>query len=273
VLLNEIQLVLPKLGTDFESGLIKFLGAFGEVDGESVTFAKSDEKLMPTMKLAVGDVDVPKADFHAGEENSIDIVNTTGQERQSPYQYRYLELDEFMRRIGQYDLTYLDHIGFDLPWFNGVHPEIIKLREKLTNKWLYYLYPTGENWDFVIPGTDDEIVSKNINYKIIRRPKFEIVSIDYVSKPLIQFDFRVDAKYEKIVKLFPEAIPDDFNKNVWIYLKNPYDIDICFVVGKSYKLDWYKFIYWSIIILENMLEGGYNAQSRKSPGNISENGL
>jgi len=75
----------------------------------------------------------------------------------------------------------------------------------------------------------------------VRRPKLEIVSFDKSSTPIIQFDCIVDTSYDKIVQLFPEGIAENDLRNVWVYLSNPYHLDICFVVNENRGGDWSEF--------------------------------
>ena len=87
----------------------------------------------------------------------------------------------------------LDHVGFNLPWFGrAVHPAIADLRNRLKQVCLYHLFLTGEPWDFIIPGELAKIRKLDaIDYNQIRRPKFEIVSFDRASTPLVQIDLSV----------------------------------------------------------------------------------
>jgi hypothetical protein len=88
---------------------------------------------------------------------------------------------------------------------------------------LYHEFPTGEPWDFIIPGDTHEIDHhKAVDYTKIRRPKFEVVSFDKASTPLIQFDVGVNLNYETFAPLFPESINDPEFRNIWVYLENPF---------------------------------------------------
>jgi hypothetical protein len=105
-------------------------------------------------------------------------------------------------------LVGIDHVGFNLPWFSsGVHPRILQLREELSSYCLYHRFPSGEPWDFIIPGNRDEIARQEaVDYTMVKRPKFEIVSFDKASTPLLQFDFQMNTSYEILQGLFPEAL-------------------------------------------------------------------
>jgi len=140
-------------------------------------------------------------------------------------------------------LARLDHVGFNLPWFeDGVHPEILKLRKLLAPASAYYLFPTGENWDFILPASKAEITSNSIDLSKDRHPKFEIVSFDMTSTPLVQIDCAVQQPYEAIKQRFPEGIPEDNLKDTWVAIQNPYGIDIFFVIGELKDKDWSGFL-------------------------------
>jgi hypothetical protein len=116
------------------------------------------------------------------------------------------------------------------------------LRNRLKTTCLYHLFPTGEDWDFIIPGELAEITKiKAIDYSKIRKPKFEIVSFEKASTPLIQFDISLNIEYVKFSLLFPEGINDHKMKNTWVYIRNDFDIDICLVLNESKGDDWASF--------------------------------
>jgi len=107
---------------------------------------------------------------------------------------------------------------------------------------LYHRFPTGEPWDFIIPGDKEEIAKgKEIDYNTIRRPKFELVSFGNALTPLLQFDVAVNASYERFAALFPEALNDPEFRNVWLYLENPYPVDVCLVLNEFTARDWSDF--------------------------------
>jgi len=115
------------------------------------------------------------------------------------------------------------------------------LRNKLKDKSLYHLFPTGDNWDFVIPGSLEEISGAiPVDYELDRKPKFEIVSFDGCSTPLVQIDIATNLEYEYIKDLFPEGIHLDDIKSVWVYLKSNYSFDVCLVLNEAGR-GWTKF--------------------------------
>lgn len=243
-LLKEIEIILPISDKTFSYKLLNFLSQFGILKDQKILFNKSNSKYYPLLSLRTSQVKNAKVKFLLTEnEVEIDLINSTGKEKKSPHKYSYITIKDFLERMKEKSLSELDHIGFDLPWLTvGIHPEIANLRKVLKQKALYYLFPTGEPWDFILPGTKEEISSLDEpDLTLKRRPKFEIVSLDKTSMPLIQIDFMVKEQYETLVALFPEAIHDPDIKNMWVYIKNPCSVDICFVLNEYRVADWSNF--------------------------------
>jgi hypothetical protein len=106
----------------------------------------------------------------------------------------------------------------------------------------YGFVSAGEAWDFILPGDCTEILAgKEIDYSIPRRPKFEMVSFEKTSKPLIQIDLSTPATYDTLARLFPESLKDPQIGNVWIYLDQRCKIDVCLVINPFSEQDWSDF--------------------------------
>jgi hypothetical protein len=176
---------------------------------------------------------------------SIKVENSTGQSKQNPYPYKHLDVETVRQRFATSGirLIEIDHVGFNLPWFSsGVHPRILQLRNQLSSRCLYHRFPTGEPWDFIIPGDKDEISNrKAVDYSEVRRPKFELVSFKNASTPLIQLDISVNAPYERFLELFPESLNDPEFRNIWLYLDSPCPVDVCLVINEVSEHDWSDF--------------------------------
>lgn len=241
--LHNIDIILPNTHKRFQQDLFSFLSHFGEVQDSQLSFTQSNTQYLPHIHLRFEEYSMPIVQFFSeGHPINIQLVNKTGVEKKSKYTYKHIEITNFLERMKDVQVLNLDHIGFDIPWFEGIHPEIIELREALKDKSLYHLFPTGEPWDFIIPGSEEEIErSLSVDYAEIRKPKFEIVSLDTVSTPIIQFDFSVKNSFSELATLFPEAIHIEELKNIWVYIKNPYGVDICFVVNEYEEGDWSNF--------------------------------
>lgn len=241
-LLKQVTICLPKKDQDFEAKFLNFLAKFGTKRGNSINFELSDSDYLPETAFKFGDCQTAQARFLGSTEFKIDITNTTGREKKSPLAYTPIEFDDFLERAKTLNFEFLDHIGFDIFWPRDAHPEIAKAREVLSKESLYYLNQHGENWDFIIPAKEEETKTKDLDYKAIRRPKFELVTLNYTSTPIIQFDMSIKENFEQIKELFPEGLRDDYLKNIWVYIDNPYGLDICAVIGHRGKADWYRFL-------------------------------
>jgi hypothetical protein len=233
---------------EFANQLLSLLGMLGRDHGGLFEFTCSSLNYYPKLYLEFGsntsDVFV---DFARSNKQitSIKVENSTGIEKQSPHTYGFVSEDEVARRLTSAGLKLvgIDHLGFNLPWFSSdLHPQISGLRTAFSPQCLYHLYPSGEAWNFILPGDCDEILTrKAIDYTKVRRPKFEMVSFEKASKPLVQIDVSTQTSYEKIAQLFPESLKDPQIGNVWVYLKNRYTIDVCLVINPLSEHDWSDF--------------------------------
>jgi 8-oxo-dGTP pyrophosphatase MutT (NUDIX family) len=248
VYLERIVVRLPNTSAEFTAGLAALLDVFGQRENSVLALHSSDPSFYP--KLFV-DFQAEQAGVRTdfvlsdGETISVQVENTTGLNKQSPHVYRPLSVEAVSHRLttAGIRLVGIDHVGCNLPWFSaGWHPRIGQLRRELSARCLYHRFPTGEPWDFIIPGDREEIAKrKDIDYNTTRRPKFELVSFVNASTPLIQFDVGVNASYERFLALFPEALNDSEFRNVWLYLENPYPIDVCLVLNEYTERDWSDF--------------------------------
>lgn len=240
-LLNKITIQFPDIDPELKQQILNHFHTFGLLSNDSLYFKTTQKDFYPLIQIEFKNLQIPIAEFVFNDEDVIrvELLNKTGLEKKSPHRYTPISMAEYMERMRDVTVTNLDHAGFDLPWFEGVHPEILDLREKLKKSCLYYLFPTGEAWDFILPGTQAEIETiGDPSFEISRKPKFEIVSIDKVSVPIVQFELEAKLSYSEIVQRFPEGIAVPEVKNVWVYIKNSYGIDICFVLNEAKEGDW-----------------------------------
>jgi hypothetical protein len=229
----------------FTTTLPSLLGALGQYEGQVLALTGVNTNFYPRLFLNFHSASPSVlTDFvlSNGETLSVKVENTTGLNKASPHSYRHLNINEVRQRLDDsgFRLVGIDHLGFNLPWFEpGLHPEILRLRKELSTRCLYHRFPTGEPWDFILPGDIDEIERrKTVDYTLVRRPKFELVSFDKASTPLVQLDVGVNASYESFSALFPEALNDPGLRNIWVYLENPTAIDLCLVLNEAVQGDW-----------------------------------
>ena len=245
VCLERIIVRLPGTNTGFADSLASLIAVFGRSEGHVLRLTGSGQGFYPEILL---DFRSDRPDiitdftFSNGENITVTVENSTGLSKQSPHAYKPLRVETVTQRLAASGvrLAGIDHVGFNLPWFSSdLHPRILELREKLSSRCLYHRYPTGEPWDFILPGEVDEITGhKAVDYTRVRMPKFELVSFDKASTPLIQFDIGVNVGYESFAWLFPESLNDPEFRNIWIYLETPYTSDVCLVINKFTDHDW-----------------------------------
>ncbi len=237
--LESVKIILP-LKDDLHSKLFNIIDDCGIRSENNFTLDPTDANYLPILNFEFLNISAPAVvfkgkDLHISEE----IINKTGQQKESSHEYSYLSIDELTNRLKDSGkIMAIDHLGINFPWFGGVSPVIANLRQQLKDKTAYFRFPTGDNWDFIIPATVSELTSNYIDLSIVRKPKLELVSFEKSSTPLIQIDCETTIKYEKLIELFPEAINDTDSSSVWVYLKSNLGLDICFVLrGPSCK-DW-----------------------------------
>jgi hypothetical protein len=244
-LLETITISFPKLRHQFQNQLLHMFEPLGSQEANQLEILRSNPLFLPRIELSFqGEGAYPQAHFTQadGEKLSINIVNLTGVEKSHPKGYQSLQIEAITHRLKGSGilLTQIDHVGINLPWFSKeIHPQIYTLRERLSSICLYHRYPTGEFWDFILPGNAGEITQqKAIDYTLIRKPKFELVSFHLASKPLVQFDIETSGCYDALYALFPEGLADPELRKIWLYTQNPYPIDVCLVLNETSNQDW-----------------------------------
>jgi hypothetical protein len=243
--LERITVKFPDMHVEFTHQLASLVDILGRAENHVLELTSSDQsfcpKIRPDFQSGPPDVLTDFA-FSDGETISIKVENSTGLSKPSPHSYQPLDVETVNHRLmtSGVRLIGIDHVGFNLPWFFlGLHPVILQLRETLSSRCLYHQFPTGEPWDFIIPGDHGEIANRMaVDYTKVRRPKFELVSFNKASTPLIQLDVGVNASYERFAPLFPESLNEPEYRNIWIYLRNPYTVDVCLVINEFGAGDW-----------------------------------
>ena len=245
VYLERITVKFPSTHFEFPDQLAVLIDVLGWSQNHVLELACSDQRFFPKIRVdfqCENSAILTDFTLSNGETTSVIIENSTGLNKHSPHMYQPISVGTVSQRFlaSGVRLAGIDHVGFNLPWFSsGLHPDILGLREHLSSLCLYHKYPTGEPWDFILPGEPSEIDhQKAVDYTRTRRPKFELVSFAKASTPLIQFDLGVNVDYETFARLFPESIHDPEFRNIWVYLENPYSIDVCLVINRFDQGDW-----------------------------------
>lgn len=243
-LLKQVKFTLPSTNDSFAKEFLHYLSPKGQVIGNKIDFQVSNEYFLPKASFQFEGSEHPFVTFVFDDSSAMKIamINVTNTTKQSPHHYSHISLEEFMKRMSSFPLVGLDHTGFNLPFFEGIHPRILELREQLKQTCLYHTFPKhleDAPWDFIIPGTKEEIErSTQVDYQRVRKPKVEIVSFENSSTPLIQIDIQINGRYEDLVATFPEALHVPDIRNMWVYVKNEFGIDLCFVLNEVSEKDW-----------------------------------
>jgi hypothetical protein len=243
--LQTITLSFPQNSQELFTQLGSLFSSIISLRSNEICFTTSASGMLPHIHLACSENQYTysaRFQFSNAETHRIEITNTTGMSRQHPGGYQALPMQQVCQRLAQTHIRVLslDHAGFNLPWFDGgLHPLLHSLSKKLSAASLYHTFPGGEPWDFILPGDTAEIDgSKPIDYNLLRQPKFELVSFDKSSRPLIQLDMGLNCSFKTLHNLFPEALDESALGKIWVYLKNPGEVDICLVMGTHSSEDW-----------------------------------
>jgi hypothetical protein len=243
--LEEVVFSFHRDCIEFSNRFFSLFKNVTEIEDGKIYLKKSNDRYVPEVAINTSSMEKEVVvDFYlnTGENLKIEVKNETGILKKSNEVYSYIDLNEIIDRFNQSGIriTKIDHIGFNLPWFSDpVHPKIRGLRNFLRENSLYHTFPTGEPWDFILPASKDEINgSVKTDYSLIRKPKIEIVSFDKCSTPIVQFDVGCSYKKELFTKTFPESLFDKNIGNIWIYVNNPFGLDLCLVLNEDSGGDW-----------------------------------
>ena len=161
--LRTISIQLP-LDHDFTNDFLELLTPLGNKVADQIVVDSTNPEYIPQLSVGFVDLSIPRVIFK-GEEVSLSeaIVNQTEQQRESPHVYMPLSIVEVKNRIeAGGNIKVIDHLGVNFPWFDGLSPNIARLRQKLPRYCAYYRFPTGEEWDFIIPATELKITQGNM---------------------------------------------------------------------------------------------------------------
>lgn len=133
-----------------------------------------------------------------------------------------LDINELVARLKGH-IVRIDHTGLNLPSAlvsRNAWEQFIGRVAKQTN---LYKYPTGEDWPFILPATQEEHKADITKFPVGREPKFELVYDTYSPVPTIQIDIETDLTRPQVEALFPEpygiSFPDlaDYFRTVYVH--------------------------------------------------------
>lgn len=152
-----------------------------------------------------------KHDRH-GEYFAIDVGNQT---------IFRLSITELCNRLRGH-VARIDHSGVNLPSALVSRVNWERFVSQLANNCNLYRYPTGDDWPFILPATNEEFAHGIKAFPIGREPKFELVYDTFSPVPTIQIDIETDLLRSDIEQLFPDpygtSFPDlaDYFRTVYV---------------------------------------------------------
>ncbi len=154
-ILKRVFLRLPQ--SEFTKQLLTYLSGVGQKDGDNLSLRQSSPEYLPNIEITLSNTVRPSFTFTTDAKSTdIDLANETGETKISPEVYSKISISDFLQRAQSFHVNYLDHLGFNLPWFSGVHPSILELRKEYYKSCAYYRFPTGEEWDFILPARSNK---------------------------------------------------------------------------------------------------------------------
>ncbi len=185
------------LETNFEQGLLP-----------KTLFKKQKELEFPVVSFNTHDKQEKR--WRVGDLNfGFNITEVAGTQQskslfpKQPNLPEFVSTETLLKKLSGI-LEELNHSGINFS------PEFLKEKEyqsfkkEVAKRSNLYDYPTGEEWSFIIPSTENEFVNDIKDESINRNPKFEIVYSDYNIQPVIQIDIATKLNKQQIFDLFPD---------------------------------------------------------------------
>jgi hypothetical protein len=120
----------------------------------------------------------------------------------------------------------LDHSGFNIPRSMYTEEEWQALLRNLSMVSDVYQYPTGEDWYFLLPSTQDEAGGGIDHFTAGRAPKFELVYDEYARVPVVQLQIDTNLTRAEVEERLPEPFgirfPDLGDIFRTVYVEHPW---------------------------------------------------
>lgn len=257
--LNVIDIRIPNLSKNNNTDNKYLLKMFSQLRNFRINnYIESilHDSLIPQIKIRPASVSSPQISFvtdnpsdtglwHADEfifgfnlpdreqtkENSIVFKEETLSDQSGEYTmlsnrhntYYVLTVKQLLDRFNR-KLVELNHCGMNLGPRLLANQDYIIFRNRLAKMCNMYKYPTGEEWPFIIPSSNEEFADDIKDDTINRNPKFELVFSEYVQRPTIQFDIETNLTKNDVLRLLPEPYGisleglEDFIRTVFIHI-------------------------------------------------------
>jgi hypothetical protein len=161
---------------------------------------------------------------------------------------KFVELKSVLKMLAG-KLKSINHCGINFGPKLLINSEYYSFRDELAKTTNLYSYPTGEEWPFLIPSSDEEYLNNINNETIERNPKFEIVYSRFHLDPVIQMDIDTTLDRNTAQELFPSPYGISFvgleNVIRSIFIKNNWN-GIIFRLDLRFRSTEKDFGYWIV---------------------------
>lgn len=180
------------------SGTPCFIPTYPQDSGPMTCFYPSPH---PTVTIHFQDAD--NTDIMP-EKNLLTTVftNAHGSDEQ-PMPTPPLELPQ-LREIFNNKLLRLDHFGVNIPSSSVERAEYVQFLNELGTWCNLHHYPTGQDWDFMLPSSHTEWVDGISEFQPGRDPKWEFVYDDYTEIPVLQLCIETKYTKKRLCQVLPE---------------------------------------------------------------------
>jgi hypothetical protein len=201
-------------------------------EGEVVLSPTQPAHSLPATVLALADVAFPQVQFEMDGPMALTVGNlcinpqpsTSLHVESTPRKPRHehaLPMDSIYARLRGH-ITRLDHTGINIPSSLIPRDTWQRFINHLAAESNMYRYPTGEDWPFMLPATQEEYEMDITQFPVGREPRCELVYDQFSVEPTIQIDVETDLAREQVEELFPDpygiSFPDlaDYFRTVYI---------------------------------------------------------
>jgi len=169
-----------------DSGINKRFQAEGLIFGFNINEIEEGKKATKTFQVLEDDI---------GQYCKVE-----GRSDEPAYQ---LTMDQLLQRFAG-TITEVNHTGINFSPAAIPSANYMELKKHIAANCYLVNYPTGEEWPFIIPSSEEELKTNITDFSKIRHPLFELVYSEYNSIPVIQFDIRPNLTKEEVFRLLPE---------------------------------------------------------------------
>ena len=215
--LNNIELLLPvktkeenQFYNDFMSFLSNIPNSFR--NKKTVSFSpKFPYRSCPITTIGYSGTNQIQIKFLQYKKNEIELNDTPIKKIFTIINKRTItEVSKHTLEISQLDNIFrekflrLDHIGLNIPPTLVTKSEYQNFVTSLGNTCTFHHYPTGKDWDFILPSSRSEWENGISDYRLGREPKWEFVYDEYTKIPVVQLCIETKLTKKDVFNLLPD---------------------------------------------------------------------